>query len=143
MVRGKDLEEGVKANIVSMRQKGNSLGKIATLLDLPKSTVQSVMDNYVKYGTLESQKPGNVGRKRATTIRLDNQLVIEVKRNPRITRQQLRRTAARLGANISLKTITNRLKEAKLPARRPVRAPLLKLVHRQNRKKFAKEHKGS
>ena len=124
-------------------ERGLSLGKIAQQLMMPKGSVQWIMDNYVKYGTLESQKKGNAGRKRATTVRLDNRLVIEVKKNLRICRNQLRKIAAKMGTNISLMTVTNRLREKGLRACRPVKAPLLKLVHRQNRKKFAKEHKGT
>ena len=141
---GKEIDIEVKKRVLMLRnEEGKSIGKIANQLLLPKSSVHKILDNYVKNGTLESQKPGNCGRKRSTTVRLDNRMVIEVKRNPRVCRNQLRKIATKMGANICLSTITNRLKEKGLRACRPVKAPLLKLIHRQNRKKFAKEHKGT
>ena len=142
MPMGKEIDIEVKKRVVLLRNEGKSLGKIAKQLLMPKSSVQKILENHLKYGTLEDQRPGNCGRKRSTTVRLDNRLVIEVKKNPRVCRNQLRKIAAKMGANICLNTISNRLREKGLRACRPVKAPLLKLVHRQNRKKFAKEHKG-
>ena len=143
MPKGKEIDIEVRKRIVMLRNEGKSIGKIANQLVLPRSSVHKILDNFVKNGTLEDQRAGNSGRKRSTTVRLDNRLVIEVKKNPRVCRNQLRKIAAKMGANLCLSTITNRLKEKGLRACRPVKAPLLKLIHRQNRKKFAKEHKGT
>ncbi|KAJ8349552.1 hypothetical protein SKAU_G00246820 [Synaphobranchus kaupii] len=83
------------------------------------------------------QKPETRGRKRATTVKTDRRIVRMAKIQPIITSRKIKDD---LKLPVSAVTVRRRLIEAKLSARSPRKAPLLKKWHVQNRLKFAKEH---
>ena len=69
-------------------------------------------------------------------------MIIEVKRNPRLTRKKINKFAKTFGAAISHRTVGRIFNKYGLRGCRPVKAPYHKLSHRKNRVAFAKDYKG-
>ena len=69
-------------------------------------------------------------------------MIIEVKRNPRLTRKKINKFAKTFGAAISHRTVGRIFNKYGLRGCRPVKAPYHKLSHRKNRVQFAKDYKG-
>ena len=77
-----------------------------------------------------------------TTAREKRHMIIEVKRNPRLTRKKINKFAKTFGAAISHRTVGRIFNKYGLKGCRPVKAPYHKLSHRKNRVAFSKEYKG-
>ena len=69
-------------------------------------------------------------------------MIIEIKRNPRLTRKKINKLAKGFGATISHQTVGRIFNKYGLKGCRPVKAPYHKLSHRKNRVAFAKDYKG-
>ena len=69
-------------------------------------------------------------------------MIIEIKRNPRLTRKKINKLAQGFGATISHQTVGRIFNKYGLKGCRPVKAPYHKLSHRKNRVAFSKDYKG-
>ena len=92
-----------------------------------------IISNALKW----QQKPETRRRKWETTVKTDRRIVKMAKTQPIITSRKIKDD---LKLPLSPVAVGRRLIEAKLSARSPCRAPLLKKRHAQNEFKFAKEH---
>lgn len=100
---------------------------------------------------LHSRRPGQ-GRHRITTPRNDRAIVRRVRQEPFIVpniiardypnqqQQQQQRRRRQQQRHITAQTIRNRLREAGVRARRPVRVPMLTARHRRARFEYAQQH---
>ena len=78
-----------------------------------------------------------------TTAREKRHMIIEIKRNPRLTRKKINKLAKGFGATISHQTVGRIFNKYGLKGCRPVKAPYHKLSHRKNRVAFSKDYKGN
>ena len=138
MVKSKELCSGIKSRIVAKHEAGNSYGRISSELNVPKSTVQSIIKKY-KDSNSTANLPRS-GRPRKITTRMARKIVRKVQNDPKITRKKIQDQLANEGDSVSLSTVSNTLHNASLFGRRPRRTPLLKKNHREARLKYAKEH---
>jgi transposase len=69
-----------KVRLITLTENGMSQRQIAQILNLPKSSVNSIIQKYRQRGTVERQ-PGS-GRHRISTIEEDEALVNTVRLNP-------------------------------------------------------------
>jgi transposase len=108
MMRGmRALSYDLRQRIVDARKAGGlSLGQIARRYDVPRSTVQSVLEHYRDTGTIEP-RPGNPGRRAAFEGQALRRLEQDVLAHPDATLEELR---ARCAVQTSLVTIHHTLK---------------------------------
>ena len=119
-----------------MKKKGYD--KISKDLQLPKSTVQSIIKNVKDSGNLENlSRSGRPAKVSTTGIR---RIVREVYKNPRVTRDEIRSILEDSGTSVSRSTVTNILHKANLRGCRPRKAPLLRSMHLKARLKFADDY---
>lgn len=69
MGRGQEISEPIRRTVVKLRNEGTSLNEIGKILNLKKSTVQTIINNFQKYGNYENR--ARTGRPRI----LDNRIM--------------------------------------------------------------------
>ena len=137
---GKELSLDIKKSIIYLHKNKQGYQKIATTLNLSKSTVAKVVQHYQKFGTIKSVNKRS-GRPRKLTARLDRYVTREVSQKPRKSATELACELSEMcGVNISAATIRRTLHRANLHSRRPRRKPLLKPRHKTARLEFARKY---
>ena len=139
MAKGKQLSSDLKSRIVAKYQAGNSYSKISEQLSVAKSTIQSIIKKYKSLGSTDNLPRS--GRPRKINTRMARKIIRQVKYNPMITRNTIKKQLSVEGIiDVSINTVSYVLHNASLIGRRPRRTPLLKKNHREARLKYAKEH---
>ncbi|GBM12593.1 hypothetical protein AVEN_146776-1 [Araneus ventricosus] len=112
------LDDGIRWRIVERLEAGQSQVQICREFNLTPSVVRNLWKQFQDTGSID-RKPGQ-GRPRATTATEDRYLSIIAKRNRGVTASQLSRVLyAATGTRVSRVTVSKRLHETGLFARRP------------------------
>lgn len=128
-----------KQLIVSHFSDGMSVREICRAVKRSVAVVHRVIDRYRNDKTIEA-KP-KTGRPRKTTSRLDRRIVNSSSKDRfRSAAEISKEFSANEGISLSRFTISRRLNEAKLEARKPATKPLISKRNRLARLKFAEEH---
>ena len=103
--------------MLAMHNEEKGYGKISKDLQLPKSTVQSIIKKVKDSGNLENlSRSGRPAKVSTTGIR---RIVREVNKNPRVTSDEIRSILEDSGTSVSRSTVTNILHKANLRGCRP------------------------
>lgn len=133
-----DRDDTVRA--VTMHQEDRSTRYIANRLGVHFSTVARALKRFRETGGY-SRRPGS-GRPRVTTPQDDRYIRLQTLRNRQITGNDLNNLLAGVrNLHVSVSTVTRRVRDSGLRARRPMVGPLLTREHRRARLRFAQEHR--
>ncbi len=89
IMRSKELPEELRDRIVARHRSGQGYKKISAALNVPKSTVASIILKWKTFGTTRTLP--RAGRQAKLSYRGRRALVREVKKNPKITVAELQR----------------------------------------------------
>ena len=111
------------------------------IFSVPRNTIFNIIKKYRETGSVENRIE-NRHRPRKTSPRQDHLIILEAKRDPftstKIIKDYLEATDPNL--KISRMTVSNRLKEADLSAKRPRKVPYKSKKHRKARVKLGKKY---
>lgn len=123
---------------VGMIEGGQSQSHVARELNTSRSVINRL---WLRYQVTGDVKERHQGRGRKTTARQDRFLVLHTKRHRNITaRQVVSVLQGTHGILVSDQTVRNRLHEASLFSRRPLRVPALRRNNRAARLTWAQDH---
>lgn len=134
MVRHK-LSEGQKWQVIGMSNTGRSTRQIANHFQVNQSIIARLLQKYRATGTVSERH--RAGKPHKTTPREDRLLSRAAKRDP-FKCARLLRENWHTQNRVSIRTVTRRLNNAGLNARRPIKRPLLTQRHRQARLEWAR-----
>lgn len=127
------------AQAVVLINQGLTQREVATVLNVPRSSMQYALRRYQETGSY-TRRPGS-GGVRCTSVRDDRFIILEILRNRYLTAVEIRqRLQIVRGINVSERTVRRRMDEVNLRSRRPARGPELLREHRVARLRFAREH---
>lgn len=133
------LDDGMRWRIVGRLEAGQSQVQICREFNLTPSVVCNLWKQFQDTGSIK-RKPGQ-GRPRATTARDDRYLAVLARRHRGATASQLSRDlSAATGTRISRVTVSKRLNERGLFARRPAVCVPLSSTHRRDRLAWCRQH---
>lgn len=129
--------------VIGMMQTGLRAAAIGRAMGIPPRTVRDIISRYRDNPDSVSDKPRS-GRPRISTARQDRALAHDARRNRYQNTGVLRYRWRRFhGVRASRRTVSRRLNQARLRARRPLRKVPLSLRHRQARLRWARLHRGN
>lgn len=138
MGKGSELSPKKRGIALALINEGRLQTEVAKRLGVSQSAISRAKKRVEESGKLTSRPRS--GRPRVTTPRTDNKIHLDIKKNPFLTSAKLKQ---RLPATsrVSERTIRRRLKdEFGLPARKPVKKPLLTAFQMKRRYNFAKKY---
>lgn len=138
MGKSKELSTDLKKRIVDLKKSGKSLGAISKQLQVPRSTVQTIVCKYKVHGIVVSLPRS--GRKRKLSPAAERKLVRMVKSQPRTTKKQVCDELEAAGTKVSVSTVKRVLHRHGLRGCRARRKPLLQKQHLKAQLKFAADH---
>ncbi|KAL0829645.1 hypothetical protein ABMA28_003151 [Loxostege sticticalis] len=104
------------AQVVALINQGLTQRKVATVLNVPHSSMQYAVKRYQETGRY-TRRPGS-GDVRCTSARDDRFIVLEILRNRFLTAVEIRqRLQIARGVNLRERTIRRRMEEVNLRAR--------------------------
>ena len=132
------LNEAERNNTIGRLEAGESQTAVARTFNVFQRTISRLWDRYQQHGS--SRDLPRSGRPRVTTAAQDRYIRLRHLRDRFTTATS---TASRVPGmrRISDQTVRNRLRDAGIRARRPVRAVVLNRQHRQNRLQWAQAHR--
>lgn len=136
-----DIKNTAKVKILTLSENTNlKQREIAAKCRVSQSAVSKVLNRFRQSGSLETNRKGNCGRKRSSTVLDDRSLLRKSRKIAHLNSVNLRREMSARGVDISARTIRRRLSEHSRPARRPVRKPFLSKAMKKKRFEWAKAH---
>ena len=140
MGKGKQISPAVRAQIVGLSQHTTKTHReIASDLHVSHSAVTKIINKFHATGTMSPRK--GRGRLPSTSLRTDLMIRREVMKDPFITARSIKANLTPLCDNISLHTIRDRLgTKFSMPARKPVKKPLLTAKMRKARLEFCRRY---
>ncbi len=136
IMRSKELPEELRDRIVAKYRSGQGYKKMSAALNVPKSTVASIILKWKTFGTTRTLP--RAGRPAKLSYRGRRALVREVKKNPNITVAELQRCIREMGESCRKSTITAALHQSGLYGRVARRKPLLSARHMKARMEDSK-----
>lgn len=136
--KGKEMSVDVKKIIIDLKKQGKSLKAIGEIVNRPKSSIQSVINNFKINKTVKAKK--RPGRPRALSGSEIRNIVMCVKKNPKSNAAEIAEEKKQNNLKVSAQTIRRYLNENGLYARTPRIKPLISKINKQKRLSFAKEH---
>ena len=131
------LKESQIAEIIHAHGQGMSSRKIATKNNLGQRQVLTVINKFLLKQPL-SRRPGS-GRKRKTTPEQDRKIIMDVKRNPRISCRDILINNSNL--QVSETTVRRRIVETgEFGSYFATRKPFISKINRKKRLQWAKDH---
>jgi transposase len=132
------LNEGQRNNAIGRLQTGETQTHISRVLNVSQSNISRLWDRYQQQGSTHDRPQS--GRPRVTTPAQDRHIRL---RNLRDRFTIATSTAAAIPGQrrISDQTVRNRLREAGIRARRPVKAVVLTRRHRQVRLQWVRTYR--
>jgi len=128
------LNEAQRNNAIGRLKAGESHTAVARIFNVTQSTISRLWDRYQVNGS--TRDLARSGRPRVTTAAQDRYIRLRHLRERFTTATSTASTIPGM-RRISDQTVRNRLRDAGIRARRPVRAVVLNQQHRQNRLQWA------
>lgn len=129
------LSENQRIEIIASSREGLSRSEIAARVGCHPRSVARIVSKFELEGTLKPSS--STGRKRIISPAQERHIVINAKRDRRLTRQEL---INELNLDVCKATITNVLKRNDLRFRISRKKPLISMRNRQARLKFARKY---
>ena len=123
-MKTKELSKQVRDKVLEKHQSGMGYKKISQTLNIPRSTVKSIIKKRKEYGTTATLP--REGRPPKLSDQVRRALVREATKRPMVTLKELERSTAEMGETVHGTTITRTLHKAGLYGRVARRKPLLK-----------------
>ena len=143
MARTKQLTKEKRVAIITLRNEGQSVRKIAKTLNVSPSGVAKTIKRYNETGTHEDRP--RKGRPRVTSASADTFIRVTSLRQRKLSaaqiRDQINATQSSSSRHISRTTVKRRLRESGLHGQIAARKPLLRRGNKQKRFVWAKKHK--
>ncbi len=136
IMRSKELPEELRDRIVARHRYGQGYKNISAALNVPKSTVASIILKWKTFGVTRTLH--RAGRLAKLSYRGRRALVREVKKNPKITVAELQRCIREMGESCRKSIITAALHQSGLYGRVARRKPLLSARHMKARMEDSK-----
>uniref|UniRef100_A0AAY4D5G9 Transposase Tc1-like domain-containing protein n=1 Tax=Denticeps clupeoides TaxID=299321 RepID=A0AAY4D5G9_9TELE len=137
-MKSKELSVDLRDRIVSKHKSGEGYRKISAALDVPMSTVASIIRKWKKFKTTRTLP--RAGRPPKLSDRGRRAIVREVTKNPMVTLSELQRSSADRGEPSSQTTISAAIHQSGLYGRVSRRKPLLSKTYMAARLEFAKKY---
>lgn len=140
MAPRKEISTDVRQLVVKYRNERKSFGEIAKLLNLSKSTVQTIFNNFENTNNFEN-KPRS-GRPKKLSRRDVSFILKEVDNNPKVHATKLaQEVALRSNVIVHPRTVSRTLNNAGFNSRTPRKKPLISEKNRKLRLEFAEMYK--
>ena len=136
----KALSKEFRDKVVERHRSGDGYKKISKALNIPWSTVKTIIKKWKVYGTTKTLPRS--GRPSKLDDRARRRLIREATKRPMATLQELQAFMAKTGQSVHVTTISQALHKSGLYGRVARRKPLLKKAHLESRLKYAKKHSG-
>ena len=130
MGKSKEISQDLRKNIVDLHKSGSSLGAISKCLNVPRSSVQTIVRKYKHYGT--TQPSYHSGRKRVLAPRDEWTLVRKVQINHRTAAKDLVKMLEETGTQVSISTVKQVLYRHNLKGCSARKKPLLQNCHKKS-----------
>ena len=137
-MKTKELSKQVRDKFVEKYRSGLGYKKISETLNIPLSTIKSIIKKWNQYGT-RTNLPRD-GRPPILTDQAKKALIREATKRPKITLKELQSATAEIGVSVHRTTLSRALHRAGLYRRVARKKPLLKEKNKQTRLVFAKRH---
>uniref|UniRef100_A0AAZ1XDH6 Transposase Tc1-like domain-containing protein n=1 Tax=Oreochromis aureus TaxID=47969 RepID=A0AAZ1XDH6_OREAU len=139
-MKSKEHTRQVRDKVIEKFKAGLGSKKISQALNIPRSTVQAIIQKRKEYGTTvnlprQGRPPKLTGRTRRALIR-------NAAKRPMVTLDKLQRSTAQVGESVHRTTISHALHKVGLYGRVARRKPLLTENHKKSRLQFATSHVG-
>jgi predicted ArsR family transcriptional regulator len=134
------VPQNIRDLIIKHHNNGRSVRSIAQQLDIPKSTVNNILQHYMKTGSIQTNYIGRCGRPRRLSDREERTLSRASVINPVATARQLRATVGGRVASVSLSTIKRALTHQGRLAYRPRKSPSLNRAQQITRLRWCQQH---
>ncbi|KAL0162929.1 hypothetical protein M9458_042325, partial [Cirrhinus mrigala] len=139
-MKSKEHTRQVREKVIEKFKAGLGYKKISQALNIPRSTVQAIIQKWKEYGTTvnlprQGRPPKLTGRTRRALIR-------NAAKRPMVTLDELQRSTAQVGESVHRTTISRALHKVGLYGRVARRKTLLKENHKKSRLQFATSHVG-
>uniref|UniRef100_A0A669EVF3 Transposase n=1 Tax=Oreochromis niloticus TaxID=8128 RepID=A0A669EVF3_ORENI len=139
-MKSKEHTRQVRDKVIEKFKAGLGYKKISQALNIPRSTVQVIIQKWKEYGTTvnlprQGRPPKLTGRTRRALIR-------NAAKRPMVTLDELQRSTAQVGESVNRTTISRALHKVGLYGRVARRKPLLTENHKKSRLQFATSHVG-
>lgn len=128
----RQLDEFERGKIFGLHLGGHSATEISTILNVPRTTIQTVIKNHRPLANTRTGRPPEL------TERAERRVLLELRKNPKITYQKLRRT---LDLKISARTIRRIAHKHGIRKWLQKKRPFLTPKQAKVRYKWALEHK--
>ncbi|KAG2456550.1 TCB1 transposase, partial [Polypterus senegalus] len=138
MPRTKELSEELRLRIVNLHKGGKGYKVISKILDIHQSTVMQVIYKWRQFGIVAT--PPRSGRPAKMTPRAQCKVSNEVKKNPRVTAKDLKKSLELANISVHESTTLKILNKKGAHGRTPRRKPLLSKKNNAELLKFVKEH---
>lgn len=138
MAKTREHSDQIRRRVVQLNKDGKSYGMIGKLLQLPRSTVATIVTKYLKTGRTTTEKRS--GRPSKISASAQRRLVRNVRSNPRVTSNTLANELAESGINVHPRTVQRYLNRNGIYGRKPRHKPLLKPIHKKKRLEFAQKY---
>lgn len=136
-----DVSQRVRELIITHHLNGLSCRSIASMVNVPKSTVIRLVKRYKDSGLVQTTRLGNCGRPRIASQREERTLARESLLNPVMTARELRTSVGGNIAQASISTVKRILRRQGRLAYRPRLCPSLNSAQRQRRLKWCRDHR--
>lgn len=123
-----------------IEKSGDDYKKISNSLDIPQSSVKSIIKKWKEYGTCLNLP--RAGRPYKLRDRARRRLMREATKTPTTTLKEFKASLAQMGKTVHTTTVARALHQLKLYGRVAKRKPLLKKAHIKSHLEFAQRHVG-
>jgi transposase len=138
MGKSKELSTDLRMKIVEKHVEGDGYKKISRALDMPISTVRTVIAKWKSTGSVDTlPRPGRPSKVPATTAR---KIVRDAKINPQATSTEIQASLKSAGVEVGKTTVRRILNKYGLFGRVARKKPLLRPFHKKARLVYAKQH---
>jgi transposase len=138
MSRTKEISEDPSSRIVDLHEAGKGYKSILKSLDVHRSTVRQMVYKWRKFSTVATLP--RTGHPAKRTARAQRRMLNEVKKNPRVSAKDLKKSLEHANISVDESTIRETLNKNGVHGRTPRKKPLLCKKNIAVCLKFAKEH---
>lgn len=129
------------AQVLILRDAGHGTKEISDLMNINPSTVRRWIRRRRQENSGADPVPRkHTGRPRKTSHRATNVVKRAVESNPRITARVIKENNSGVFGEVSVRTVSRRVRELGYTSHKPIRKPLLTKPQRQRRIEFAKKY---